>query len=354
MFQEEYKKAYDSVKPNRINVEELYSRMELQRDWKVRYLLKPIAVPVLSVCLFCMLAMPVLAEQIPAVYRVIQKYAPALAEYVLPEETSCTSKDITLQVEAVNIDGNTGEIILSFSDADGSGKDQISGRVDLYDSYRIVNYGETWQSGGCSFLEYDPVDDKAFFKVDITSDREFEKDKVRFAVTQLLTKCEKEEKKISMEQLIVNPKEKKVDCSGGNANAEVRSKIPFYVTDSDATSRTVRVMDVAELNASMINELLVTGVAYDEGVLRVQQCRGNFRDGDRHSRLYLKDSGGNERIPDASVTWQEEIDEERVGFDETWFLITEEELSQYDLYGMFYVTDGSVKGDWEVTFSIEN
>ena len=114
MFQEEYKKAYDSINPNRINVEELFSRMELQRDRKVRYLLKPIAVPVLSVCLFCMLAMPVLAEQIPAVYRVIQKFAPALAEYVLPEETNCTSKDITLQVEAVNIDGNTGEIILSF------------------------------------------------------------------------------------------------------------------------------------------------------------------------------------------------------------------------------------------------
>ena len=354
MFQEEYKKAYDSVKPRRISVEELYDKIEFQHNWKMRHLVKPIAIPVLSLCLVCMLAMPVLAEQIPAVYRVIQKYAPALAEYVLPEETSCTSKDITLQVEAVNIDGNTGEIILSFSDADESGKDQINGRVDLYDSYRIVNYGETWQSGGCSFLEYDPAEDKAYFKVDVTSDRKFQKDKVRFAVNQLLTRCEREERKIGLEQMIENPKEKVLERDGGGGVLKDRSKIPFYVMDSDSTSRTVRVMDVVELNESMVDELRVTGVAYDEGVLRVQQCRGNFQNADRHIRIYLKDNEGNERIPDASASWQEEINEERVLFNETWFVITEDELEEYELYGEFYITDGSVKGNWEVTFSIGN
>ena len=354
MFQEEYKKAYDGIEPRKLNAEELYSRTEAQRDWKVRHLVKPIAVPALSICLFCMLAMPVLAEQIPAVYRVIQKFAPALADYVLQEETSCTSKDITLQVEAVNIDGNTGEIILSFSDADESGKDQIKGRVDLYDSYRIVNYGETWQSGGCSFLEYDPAEDKAYFKVDLTSDQEFQKDKVRFTVNQLLTRYERQERKIGLEQMIEDPKEKVLERDGGGGVLKDRSKIPFYVMDSDSTSRTVRVMDVVELNESKVDELRVTGVAYDEGVLRVQQCRGNFQEADRHIRIYLKDSEENERIPDASASWQEEIDGERVLFDETWFLITEEELEQYELYGMFYVSDGSVKGNWEVTFSIGN
>lgn len=354
MFQEEYKKAYDSVKPRAINAEELYSSVELQRDRKVYHLVKPIAVPVLSICLFCMLALPVLAEQIPTVYRVIQKYAPALAEYVLPEETSCTSKNITLQVEAVNIEGNTAEIILSFSDASGSEMNQIRGKVDMYDSYRISNYGEKWQSGGCSFLEYDPIEDKAYFKVNITSELDFQKNRVRFAVNQLLTECEKEEKKISMEQMLVNPKEKRVDCSGGSASSEVQAKIPFYVAGEDSSSRTVLVMDAVELNEDLMEELTVTAVAYDEGVLRVQQCRGNFKEADRHIRLYLKDSEENERIPDASVTWQEEMDGERVAFDETWFLITEEELEQYELYGMFYVSDGSVKGDWEVIFSIGN
>ena len=111
-------------------------------------------------------------------------------------------------------------------------------------------------------------------------------------------------------------------------------------------------MNEIERSKSMAEELSVTGVSYDEGVLRVQQCRGDFVNADRHIRLYLKDSEGNERIPDASVTWQEEIDGDRLLFDETWFVITEEELEQYELFGMFYVTDRSVKGNWEVIFNI--
>ena len=114
----------------------------------------------------------------------------------------------------------------------------------------------------------------------------------------------------------------------------------------------VRVMDEAERNENLLESLTVTSVAYEEGVLRVQQCRGNFSKADRHIRLYLKDEEGNERRPDCSVVWKEEIDGEEVLFDESWFLISEEELKQYQLYGMFYITDGSVPGDWEVTVNL--
>lgn len=353
MFQEEYRRAYDGIKPRKLDPEQIINNAKLQCDWKVSYLLKPIVAPILSVCLFLGLTIPVLAEQIPAVYRVIQKYAPALAEYALPEELSSTSKDIVLQVDAVKVEGNTAEIILSFSDTKESKIDQISGKVDMYDSYRISNYGEKWQSGGCSFLEYDPLEDKAYFKVSISSERDFQQNKVRFSVNQLLTRCEKEEKRISLDEMIENPKQKRVDYSGGSVASETRSKIPFYVTDADSTVNTVWVMNEIERSKSMAEELAVTGVSYDEGVLRVQQCRGNFVNADRHIWLYLKDSEGTERIPEASVTWQEEIGGERVLFDETWFVITEEELEQYELFGMFYVTDGSVKGNWEVIFNIE-
>lgn len=103
-----------------------------------------------------------------------------------------------------------------------------------------------------------------------------------------------------------------------------------------------------ELNEQLLEELQITGVSYDEGVLRVQQCRGNFKEADRHIRLYLKNKNGEEQLPDSSVSWQEEIQGKRVRFDETWFVITQEELKQYELYGMFYISEGSVKGDWEV------
>jgi len=83
-------------------------------------------------------------------------------------------------------------------------------------------------------------------------------------------------------------------------------------------------------------------------------CIAENRNADRHISLYMKDVNENERIPDMSVGWKEEIQGQEVLFDETWFLISEEELRQYELYGMFYVTDGSLKGDWEIVLSLDN
>lgn len=356
MFQEEYRKAYDKINIDQTKLQELLmwtERKPFESGRKLLYLIRPIAVPVLSLCFFCMAALPAMAKQIPAAYQVVQRYAPALTEYIIPEKVSDTSKDITLQVEAVNIEGNKAEVILSFKDAEGSQQDQINGKVDLYDSYQIYNYGETGVAGGCSFLEYDKAEDKAYFKIDITSDHAFNKNKVKLAVTQLLTRCIEEERVISLDNMIEDPKEKVLEYNGSGGMIQDRSQIPFFVDEVNSSSRIVRVMDEAGWDESLSEALTVTGVAYDEGVLRVQQCRGNFSEADRHIQLYLKDKEGNERIPDYSVGWKEEINEEEVLYDESWFLISKEELGQYELYGMFYITDGSVKGNWEVTVNLD-
>lgn len=354
MFRDEYKKAYDSMRVKQINVEELIRRAEERNRISKRmcYCLRPVVVPVLSLCLIVMLVMPVMATEIPAVYRVIQKYIPALTDYVLPEDAKATSKDITLQMEAVNIEGNNAEVLLSFKDAEGSTKDLIKGKVDLYDSYRIQNYGESSAIAGCSFLEYDSVQDKAYFKIQITSDRDFSRNKIRFTVKQLLTNCIKEERYISLDNLITDPKEKMPVYICGGGGIQDKSMIPFFTGNDEADGWEVRVMDVVELNEQLLEELQITGVSYDEGVLRVQQCRGNFKEADRHIRLYLKNKNGEERIPDSSVSWQEEIQGERVLFDENWFVITQEELEEYELYGMFYISDGNVKGNWEVVVDL--
>jgi len=355
MFQEEYRKAYDKINLEPAKLQELFSLTEqknTKREWKYINLLRPVAVLSLSLCLFCMMTLPVLAERIPMVYRVIRQYAPALTEYILPEKFCSTSHEITLQAEAVNITGNKAEVILSFKDVEGSQQNQIDGKVDLYDSYRIYNYGESSVIGGCSFLTYDEVEDKAYFKIDVISDAPFHEDKVKLAVNQLLTHCIEEERAISLENMIKDPKEKKVEYNGTGGSIQTRSLIPFFVDGKNSSSRMVRVMDEAERNENLLESLTVTGVAYEEGILRVQQCRGNFAKADRHIRLYLKDGEGNERRPDCSVGWKEEIDGEEVIFDESWFLISEEELKQYELYGMFYITDESVQGDWEVTVNL--
>ncbi|MGN0403261.1 MAG: hypothetical protein ACI4HQ_13530 [Acetatifactor sp.] len=144
-------KAYDRISVSQAKLQDLLIQAEEsadQNESRLLFLIRPIAVSVLSLCLVCVFALPVLAKQIPAVYRVVQQFAPALAEYVLPEEVSDTQSGITMQVVAIHVNGNNAEVILSFRDAEGSRRDQINGKVDLYDSYRIYNYGERAVIGG--------------------------------------------------------------------------------------------------------------------------------------------------------------------------------------------------------------
>lgn len=368
MFQEEYKKAYDEIMPDsdcvgrilaqaaaragKYNVD--FADRKAEKQQKIFRVVRPVAVAVLALCLCCKTVLPVMAQHIPAVYHVIEKYVPGLMDFILPQEVSSTSKGITLQVEAIELADDTAEILLSFRDAEGSNKDLIQGRVDLYDSFYLHNFGENWSAGGASFLEYDANEDKAYFKVQLQSSDAYSKNRVRLGVRQILTQFVREERKIDMSKLLTTPQKKQVSLSGSSGMGEC-ADFPFFSTENgvDDPRPQCNVMDIAEPTESMLTDLVVTGVAYEEGVLRVQSCRGNFTDADRHLRPYLKDAAGNERPNDYSVGWQEEINGERVLFDEHWFLISEEELANYELYGMFYITDGSVKGKWEVTFKVE-
>lgn len=360
MFQQMYKKAYDNIIPDEGCVDRILAmaaeepEKRAEKAGLIFQFIRPVAVAVLTLCLGCKTVLPVMAQHIPAVYRVIENYVPGLVDFILPNEVSSTSKDITLQVEAIELADNTAEILLSFRDAEGSEKDLIRGRVDLYDSFYLYNFGEAWSAGGVSFLEYNETEDKAYFKVELESSDVYSKNRVRLGVRQLLTEFVREERKIDMTNLLTVTSKKAVSLNGSSGMVE-GSEIPFFTTEGsvDDPRPKCKVMDIAELTESMLESLVVTGVAYEEGVLRVQSCRGNFSDADRHLRPYLKDEAGGERSYDYVVGWQEEINGERVLFDEHWFWISEEDLADYELYGMFYITDGSVKGNWQVTFQVK-
>lgn len=371
MFREEYRKAYENINPDRDSIDRILQRAAteyaeiagrkyetlLTREsvWarKAAGNASYVAAILLMLCLLSTLTLTVAAQHIPAVYRIVEEYVPSLAEYILPEEISSTGKGITMQVEAIDIIDNTAEILLSFRDAEDSEENIIKGKIDLYDSFRLKNFGEEWSAGGAGFLEYDEAEGKAYYKVELTSSDAYSRSLVRLGVTQILTELTEEERAIDMTGLLKDPAEKVVHLSGAGGMRE-RDAFPFYEQSgsSEDPRPGCRVMDIAALEENLLETLTITGVAYDEGALRVQACRGNFANADRHVRTYLKDAAGNERVNDGSVSWQEEICGQPVLFEEQWFLISEEELANYDLYGMFYITDGAVKGNWEVTFRL--
>ena len=74
---------------------------------------------------------------------------------------------------------------------------------------------------------------------------------------------------------------------------------------------------------------------------------------DRHLNVYLLDEDGNKKLEDYAVGWKEEVNGVELKFTEVWFLVEEEELEHYQMYGTSNISDGLVEGDWAVTFRLE-
>lgn len=353
-FKKAYKEAYDRVAPDDGCLRRLMEeRGRRERHSAFKAVVKPAAAAFAALCLLTVATLPVMAEKIPAVYAVVEKYAPALADYVLPVKMSSTSQGIRMQVEAINVEDKTAEILVSFSDEDESA-DLIKGRVDLYDSYSLDSYDSVSDVGGCSFLEYDEAEGKAYFKIDVATFDRFDRTKLRFSVRQILTNYVSETRRISLGGTVKEPAMKEVLLSGGGGMPDTELYEKYFGTEDDGSGRkTVRVLDLEKVDASMAETLTVTGLGYEDGILRVQICQGNFADADRHALFFIKDENGEERFPDLSVSWQEETEAGTLLLNEVWFCVEESMLEEQELYGEFYIVDGSVKGDWNVTFRIK-
>lgn len=355
-FKIKYQRAYEGIVPSADAVDSICNKLEKRSRKQQRgaaSIIRSAAAVCISMVLLSVTFLPVMAKSIPAVYNIIEKYAPALTDFVLPVKKSDTSHGITMQVEAVHVEENTAEMIVSFFDAEGNGKDLINGKIDMYDSYDLQSYGADCEIGGCSFLEYDREEGKAYFKIDVTTDGKFDGGKLRLSVHQILVQSSEEKQWISLENLIKNPETRLVPLNGTSGSWNQEEIVNYIGLSEDGLRSEVLVMSIVKADKSMAETLIVTGVGYRDGILRIQTCRGNFSDADRHMRAFLVDSEGNERENDFSITWQEEADGERLLFDEAWFIVEESELQNIRLYGIFYMTEGNVEGNWEVTCGLK-
>ena len=137
MFAEKYRRAYDEVTPSQQIVSAVLRQAEeaqgapgRRNRRKIRTAAAAAAV-FLAVCAGGFAVLPVCAAQIPAFYRVIEFVSPGLADRLIPVEKSSSSQGITMEVEAVDLQGDAAEIIVSVRDEEGSALDRIHGPVDL-------------------------------------------------------------------------------------------------------------------------------------------------------------------------------------------------------------------------------
>lgn len=375
MFQDTYKSAYHKIafqgevseaqvaewigsfdKRNHYKIELLQDKNTKKKAMpavrKTRRILPTMAAMMLIVCLSVVLGAPVAAENIPAFYGVLERKAPGLLDYLIPIQETDTDRGIVLTLEAAYVEGNRAEILVSFTD-DGNG-DYIHGMVDMYDSYNLQSYGEDSNVGGCAFMEYDAEQDKAYFQIDLMStDGSFDTDRMEFSVHQLLTDCESFQEEIRLNDMVQSVEVKSVSLNGRSGMEQMHPALDkLTVPGNEVDPRPGHsVMDIPLDNISP-DEMKITGIAYMDGILRIQLCRGNFREADRHMNIYMLDEAGNQIHPNLAVGWQEDVANEKILMEEYYFVITEEQLETYTIWGEGEVRDGSIKGDWNITFDL--
>ena len=356
MFEDAYKKAYTLVVPSQ---EIIHKTIELAGNAggmrKKRMILK-VAAAAAVVFLGAFMAVPVCAARVPAFYRVIEFLSPALSDRLVPVEKSSSSQGITMEVEAVDLQDNEAEIIISLRDDETGSEAHIHGPADLFDSYSLSDYANESIVGGCSFLTYDEETGKAYFKVTVQSDHAYQKDKLHFSVREILCNKFSERKEIDLSEVSDFAETKRVTVSGRGGLVE-QEELPDALKSVPGTQDDPRpgnmVLDLADVGDCASDDFTVTGMAYMDSVLRVQICMGDTWHTDRHVELFLKDASGQEKYADCSVSWHEEIGDTSYHFYEFWYLEYIDNMEDYSMYGIFHTSGESVEGKWDVVFRVE-
>lgn len=193
MFQDDYKKAYDQIKPNQDSKEQIFANVgnshktPLHKIWK-----RTVAAAVCCICICIWNVIPVCAAYIPAFYSVLESISPGIADLFVPVEKSCSSQGVIMCAEAVNLDGSRAEIIVSFQDEEGY--DKIHGAVD-----------------------------KAYFMISVEADDAFDKSMLTFYSYRLLCGITKEERDIDLPGAGGKVETKSVTVSGRGELVTYRS-----------------------------------------------------------------------------------------------------------------------------------
>lgn len=293
-------------------------------------------------CLVCVLAAPAMAAFSPSFYELLYAVSPATAQFFKPVQRSCEDNGIRMEVTAAYIHENTAEIYLSMRDLTGKRFDET---VDLFDSYRLHTPFDC--TGHCQLASYDPDTHTATFLVTLEQwDRQsIEGEKLTFSVQKLLSG------KKSWEGTLDG-----VDL-GGSLTSATQTVQPRGLSGdlfgSDG-GKSVTVLKPGDAIASPVDGVTLTGIGYVDGRLHVQVYYADILKTDNHGSISLVNRETGEQIEcGGSAAF---FDDAGTGSYEDYVFtgIEADALGTYALYGTFVTSAGPVKGNWSVTFPLEN
>lgn len=280
-----------------------------------------------------------------AAYDVLYAIYPDIAIKLMPVNASCEDGGIRMEVEGVSIQDSCAYVYISMHDLEGK---YIDESIDLFDSYSIHTNAD--QIGGCTLVDFDSGTRKATFLITIQNmdGTPIEGSAMTFSVSQFLTgksEIQEELTQISLDaisEVTETEREESLNIRGGSYTdgyAVEGMKQEYLCVDDSKLF--VPTPGVTVTNYGFINNKLHVQVYYED-ILQF----------DNHGYIYLVGRDGKEVLPVSSTAFW---DEERKGsYEEYIFDISADEINEYAIYGHFFTCQNLVKGDWKVSFTIEN
>lgn len=349
-FKERYRKLNEQITPDGTLLRELLQEAQEQKEKREhlgsywgRKLLKGTAAAA-TVCLCACITLPALASN-STIYQLMYLVSPELAQRFVPVQMWDEDQGIRMEVVSVNIRGNEAQVYITMQDLEG---DRIDATTDLFDSYHIrTDAGSS--VGNCEKVGFDEETGIITYLITITEDTEIGTDKVTFSVREFIGHkryYEDIEIPIPLTEAEENSETMTVTLSGVGGRWG-------GIEDFDDHAAKVLVPGLGDARFP-VEEMELTGLGYVDGMLHIQHAAPDHLENDNHGFCKLVDSQGNERLCDYLLYFRGITEDTKtVAYTDEVYMIPPEELSEYSLRGDFWISEIHVKGNWKVTFSLE-
>ena len=138
-------------------------------------------------------------------------------------------------------------------------------------------------------------------------------------------------------------------------NSHVDSE--FVTLEGDDFPYMASVLNCTPLSKIENDEIAVTGVAYMDGVLRIQLCKPDDILGYFSESAYIDryNKEGEQILPnsEAILIWYEKVDGKLMEFTEEYFVLSEEEIEEIPLVVKIIDKKGYFGSTWDVEFEVK-
>lgn len=344
MFKDTYKSYNDNISPSDKLVADTIDKINaknISNKNKVIGFKKPFAVAAVIIAIvIVMFSLPVVAVQIDPIYNIIYHFSPGFAQFYTPVNESSTSNDVKMDVLACYVHEDTIEIYLTMQDLTG---ERFGGSVDLNDSYSINTPCDS--SANCRQISYDDETKTAGFLITVSqwNDEEILGDKITFTVKEIISDFKEYSLNVPIDLSDVTsvPKTQEVYINGGS-----------ILEYNDYTNVLVPATPYEEFK---VEGVYLTGIGFVDGKLHIQYEVNDALMHDNHGDFYLVDTTNDKSKPiHCEDTFTFLGRDNNTSYHESVFDISPNDLENYKLFCQFYTTGEYIKGDWKVTFQIEN